>query len=74
MADMANSVAVAALLSKLANYEESTVLTDFTIICGNQRWQVHRPVLSLHSRRLELAMTGPFRVRDTLEISLTFAE
>lgn len=50
---------------------ESGALSDFTVICGNQEWKVHRFVLSRCPYfKPMVSKVSPFKVRRPIEWKL----
>ena len=61
MADHPAEKAFCARLGAFIN-GNSSELADFTIVCGNREWNVHRLVLALHSDVLKKSCAGSFKV------------
>ncbi|GIZ43644.1 hypothetical protein CKM354_000686100 [Cercospora kikuchii] len=49
------------LCSKLKDFHRQDKLTDFVIVCGDRKWNVHRFVLALHSDVLRRACSSGFK-------------
>lgn len=51
--------------------QNAPTLSDFTIVCGNRSWEVHRVILHLHSSVLGKACGGTFQEAHTATIDLS---
>ncbi|EME43757.1 hypothetical protein DOTSEDRAFT_71563 [Dothistroma septosporum NZE10] len=57
---MADANAEQAFLSAIAQLAQRADLSDFTIICKDKEWHVHRVILASHSSVLNRACSGEF--------------
>lgn len=55
----------AVLFSGYKSFYNSHAFSDFTVVCGERRWKVHKLVVSANSKYIHKACAGEFRASSS---------